>query len=56
MSENKSMAEKILLLIDDDNLCRVMGKKGSDTVREKFDLKLQANEYLSWYEKILNEK
>jgi len=52
----ESMAEKILLLIDDDNLCRVMGKKGSDTVREKFDLKLQANEYLSWYEKILNEK
>lgn len=49
------MAEKILLLINDDNLCKAMGKRGSDIVRQKFDLEKQADEYLAWYDEILNE-
>jgi glycosyltransferase involved in cell wall biosynthesis len=50
----EGMAEKIRLLIEDDNLRKVMGNNGFYSVKNKFGLEKQINEYLNWYHKILN--
>jgi len=47
------MASATLLLLNDAQLRGVMGEAASKRVQERFTLKQQAEQYLDWYEQIL---
>ncbi len=51
----KAMATRIVQLLEDDRLRKRMGMQAADAAKEHFDLKRQANEYLKWYETIIND-
>jgi glycosyltransferase involved in cell wall biosynthesis len=50
------LVEKLELFIKQRKQMTELGKKGNQIVREKFDLKIMANNYVSVYDKLLKEK
>ncbi len=50
------LVEKLETFIKQRQQIAELGKKGSQIVREKFDLKIMANNYVAVYEKLLKEK
>ena len=49
------MAEKIQILIDNENLMGEMGYEGYKSIKTNFDLNIQMNTYVHWYTEILNK-
>ena len=49
------MSEKLEQLLDDKELRKRMGQAAEQDARERFDLNDQVDEYLSWYQEILEE-
>lgn len=47
------MAQRIIQLLDNDELRLKMGVQAVEDVKRKFDLENQAKEYLEWYRKII---
>jgi glycosyltransferase involved in cell wall biosynthesis len=52
----KGMAEGIKLLLKDEGLCRRLGYNGAGDTTKRFDLDLQAETYLNWYEGMIEER
>jgi glycosyltransferase involved in cell wall biosynthesis len=50
------LIEKLEMLIEQKSRVGELGKKGSQIVREKFDLKIMANHYMTVYQNLLKEK
>lgn len=48
-----AMATRVIQLLSDDTLCRVMGGAAAETAARLFSLKKQVETYLDWYEHIL---
>jgi glycosyltransferase involved in cell wall biosynthesis len=50
------LAEKIIQLLTDETMRRVMGEKGRQIVKEKFDIKMQVSQIERIYATIISEK
>ncbi len=50
-----AIAHGIEQLLGDDDLRRRMGVRGAEVAERRYDRKHQADEYLGWYEKIIEE-
>ena len=48
-----AMAQRIIQLLDNDELRLKMGEQAVEDAKRKFDLENQAKEYLEWYRKII---
>lgn len=54
ISQSKPMADRIMTILADTDLRDRMGKLAANVAREKFDLKRQVKDYLSWYHEIID--
>jgi glycosyltransferase involved in cell wall biosynthesis len=50
------MASKTQRLLDDDFLRRELGAQAAIEAPRRFDLNRQANEFLEWYQEILEQR
>jgi glycosyltransferase involved in cell wall biosynthesis len=48
------MAARVLRLIEDEGLRMRIGTRAAEDARRGFDMERMAEEYLGWYEEILN--
>jgi glycosyltransferase involved in cell wall biosynthesis len=51
----EAMAAGILKILTDDALHRQLSRNAAIDARDRFDLQRQVNDYLEWYDEILNE-
>jgi glycosyltransferase involved in cell wall biosynthesis len=54
--DSQLMAERVQTLWHDEELRNRMGLAAAADARERFDLKRQAGQYLSWYQELLDER
>ena len=54
IGDSDVMADRIVKLLTDDDLRRRMITQAVDMARKHFDLNQQADDYLAWYQEILN--
>jgi len=50
----EAMAGRVVGLLEDEGLRQRMSEQAAEDARKRFDLERQAQEYLNWYEGILN--
>ena len=54
--DSRMMAARIVEILHSDALRAKLGRKAVERARQSFDLNRQANDYLTWYHKILSQK
>lgn len=54
--DSKSMADRIIRLLTDKDLRQQMGKQAAEIARDRFDLNRQVDDYLAWYQEILDNR
>jgi glycosyltransferase involved in cell wall biosynthesis len=55
-SDPQEMAQAINRLLNDNQLRLSMGKRAAKSVRQRFDLAHQVDQYMNWYQQILEKK
>lgn len=50
----EAMASRLIELLSDDGLRKSMGAEAAEIASRRFDLRLQADTYLDWYQEIVN--
>ena len=53
--DSNAMAERVLQLLEDDNLRNTFSRLAAEVACNRFDLNRQAKDYLAWYEEILQD-
>jgi glycosyltransferase involved in cell wall biosynthesis len=54
VSNNSAMTQRMQHLLDDKSIRKKMGDRAASIVRHRFDLNRQVDDFLSWYEEILD--
>jgi glycosyltransferase involved in cell wall biosynthesis len=54
--DSKSMADRIIRLLTHKDLRQQMGKQAAEIARKRFDLNRQVEDYLAWYQDILDNR
>ena len=55
-SDARALAAALMALLSDDTRRRMMGVQAAEVTRDRFDLCQQADTYLQWYYRLVEDK
>ena len=56
VKDSKALINALSILLEDDKLCKKMGKKGRKLALRRYDIKKVVNSHMEIYEELLKKK